>query len=143
VRSIVLASVALFSLVTVPAFAANEIFFGDDSGEYANDGECDDPRFVGAGMTTTDLLSDDLLKDATDCKAAFDAGKLSLNGVAEDGTIDFGDDAGDYANDGECDDLRFTGAGMTQTALLQDDILHDATDCKTAFDAGKIELLVK
>jgi hypothetical protein len=142
-RSIVLASVALFALVTGPAFAANEISFGDDSGEYANDGECDDPRFVGEGMTTTDLLSDDRLKDATDCKAAFDAGKLALNGVTDDGTIDLGDDEGDYANDGECDDMRFTGPGMTTTDLIQEDILHDATDCKTAFDAKRIKLLLK
>nr|WP_314258232.1 hypothetical protein [uncultured Devosia sp.] len=131
---------ALFLALGTPAFSAPEFSFGDDSSEYSNDGECDDPRFEGAGMTSTPLLSDDVLTDASDCKAAFEKGQINLRGVADDGTVDFGDDAGDYANDGECDDLRFKGPGMTSTALIEDDIMHDATDCQTAFTKGKIEL---
>ena len=97
-------------------------------------------RFAGAGMTSTPLLADDILADASDCRTAYKAGKLTLLGVNDDGSVSFGDDNGEYANDGECDDPRFVGAGMTTTALLADDILHDATDCKTAFDAGKLQL---
>ncbi|MFQ1699459.1 hypothetical protein ACJ5NV_02575 [Loktanella agnita] len=115
--------------------------FGNDLGEWSNDGECDDPRFVGAGMTTTPLLQDDVLRDATDCSTAFQAGNLTLRGVAKDGTVDFGDDSGEWANDGECDDMRFEGPGMTTTALLFDDIMTDATDCQTAFDAGNLMLV--
>ena len=142
-RSVVVIGVALLALTAAPAFAAPKFSFGDDSGSYSNDGECDDPRFEGAGMTGTDLISDDVLRDASDCKAAYDAGKLTLRGIADDGTINFGDDKGEYANDGECDDLRFVGKGMTATSLISDDIMHDATDCKTAYDAKTIQLNLK
>jgi hypothetical protein len=54
--------------------------------------------------------------------------------------IDFGDDNGDWANDNECDDSRFEGAGMTATPLLEDDIGHDATDCRAAYEAGQLTL---
>ncbi len=56
------------------------------------------------------------------------------------GTVDFGDDSGDYAKDGECDDLRFKGSGMTNTGLIAADIMHDASDCRAAFKAGKIKV---
>ncbi len=114
--------------------------FGNDTGQWANDGECDDPRFEGSGMTTTPLLSDDVLRDATDCSTAFTAGRLSLVGVDAKGRINFGDDNGEWSNDGECDDMRFAGPGMTLTPLLSDDIMHDASDCRTAFEAGRLTL---
>lgn len=135
-----LASLALFA---VPAYAAPKFSFGTDGGDYTNDGECDDPRFEGKGMTTTPLLSDDILNDATDCGEAYASGTISLRGVSEDGVPDFGDNKGEYAKDGECDDMRFKGAGMTSTPLLEDDIMHDASDCKAAFEAGTIQLVLK
>ena len=52
-------------------------------------------------------------------------------------SINFGDDASKWSNDGECDDRRFRGAGMAQ-GLDRDDIGHDATDCKAGFAAGKL-----
>jgi hypothetical protein len=55
-------------------------------------------------------------------------------------TVDFGDDNGDWANDNECDDSRFEGPGMTTTPLLEEDIGHDATDCRTAYEAGRLTL---
>ena len=54
--------------------------------------------------------------------------------------IDFGDDTSEWANDNECDDKRFTGPGMTATPLLDADVGHDATDCRTAFEAGRLQL---
>lgn len=54
-------------------------------------------------------------------------------------SINFGDDASQWSNDGECDDRRFRGAAMAQ-GLDRDDIGHDATDCKTAFDAGNLSI---
>ncbi len=78
--------------------------FGDDASEWANDDECDDPRFSG------------------------------------DGTPRFGDDDGDYSDDGECDDMRFVGKGMGVGPFLSDDIMHDASDCKAAWNAGDIKL---
>ena len=53
---------------------------------------------------------------------------------------DFGDDNGSYAKDGECDDMRFEGPGMTSTPLLDEDIKHDATDCRVAFQQGRLAL---
>ena len=46
----------------------------------------------------------------------------------------------DWSNDGECDDMRFAGPGMTATPLLQADIMRDATDCRQAYDAGRLTL---
>ena len=54
--------------------------------------------------------------------------------------VDFGDDASRWSNDGECDDPRFQGPGMTATPLLEEDIMHDATDCREAFERGELEL---
>lgn len=146
-----------------PQYAA-PVDFGDDSSKWANDGECDDPRFAGAGMTTTNLLESDTRRDATDCRKKFEAGEIALKegsdgegepdsaGATDDTTnqpaplansapeIDFGDDASRWANDGECDDPRFAGEGMTGTRLLEEDSGHDASDCRAAVEAGKLHL---
>ncbi len=131
--------VTLTGLLAGPAFAQS-ISFGDDSGDWAQDGECDDPRFEGPGMTLTPLLSEDIMRDASDCRTAFERGRLTLRGVDPDGRIDFGDDTGNWANDGDCDDMRFAGPGMTLTPLLFDDIMHDASDCRNAYKAGRLRL---
>ncbi len=55
--------------------------------------------------------------------------------VAE--SINFGDDASEWSNDGECDDRRFRGAAMAE-GLDRDDIGHDATDCRNGFEAGRL-----
>jgi hypothetical protein len=124
-----------------------EIDFGDDTSEWANDGECDDPRFTGEGMAA-ELEDVDIGKDASDCQAAFEDGAITLveaEEIAGDPPvgptteIDFGDDTSEWANDGECDDMRFTGEGMA--AELEDiDVAHDATDCRSLFEAGSITL---
>lgn len=123
--------------------AAIAVDFGNDSSRWANDGECDDPRFTGPGMTSTPLLDEDILADATDCRQAWQAGRITLRNQAGTGSsagVDFGDDASMWANDGECDDPRFTGPGMTSTPLLDEDTRHDASDCRRAFEAGQIRL---
>ena len=143
----VLALVIAASL-NAPAMAQPDIDFGEDSSEWANDGECDDPRFTGEGMAE-ELEDVDLGKDATDCRAAFEAGTITLSETtqtapataapATEPEIDFGDDSSDWARDGECYDPRFTGEGMA--AELEDvDLGKDATDCRAAFEAGTITL---
>jgi len=134
---------------------AGGINFGDDSSMWSNDDECDDPRFEGPGMTLTPLLDSDIARDATDCRTAFEAGRLTLRPGADpmmsgasgggasqssDG-IDFGNDSSMWANDGECDDMRFSGPGMTTTLLIESDIGADATDCRTAYEAGQLEFI--
>lgn len=122
------------------ATATAAIDFGDDSSEWAKDGECDDPRFSGTGAASQ-LLDADILKDATDCEAAYAAGTVTFKGDGSAATttpaIDFGDDSGQWTNDGECDDPRFNGAGSA-AELVDADILKDATDCKAAYDAGTV-----
>ena len=54
-------------------------------------------------------------------------------------TLDFGDDAGVWARDGECDDPRFSGEGAAQTQL-DSDTNHDATDCRSLLNMGRIAL---
>lgn len=64
--------------VTDDPLVIDKIDFGHDSGEWANDYECDDPRFTGPGMTRTPLLAEDIRRDATDCAAAYRAGQIKL-----------------------------------------------------------------
>ncbi|WP_172124501.1 MULTISPECIES: hypothetical protein [unclassified Devosia] len=117
------------------------IDWGDDAGEWANDGECDDPRFEGQGVAV-ELLEADRLHDATDCRTAFEAGRITLrqgNAANPPAAPDFGDNTSQWANDHECDDPRFEGAGVADE-LLEVDRMHDAADCRAAFEAGTITL---
>src|SRR5690606_25718143 len=82
-----------------------KINFGDDSSEWANDGECDDPRFTGTGVAR-ETLAADIGRDASDCRAAYEAGTAVFEGEQDPLAFDFGSDFSRWANDGECDDLR-------------------------------------
>lgn len=119
---------------TVPSTGSvSDIDYGDDTSEWANDGECDDPRFEGSAMAA-ELIDADLGHDATDCRAAVEAGTASFKDEPAE-AIDYGDDASEWAKDGECDDPRFTGTGVA-SELLDADLGHDATDCRQAVAAG-------
>ncbi len=155
-------------LAPLPALAQAPDF-GDDTSVWANDGECDDPRFQGPGVAPSAVEADQM-HDATDCRAAFEAGTATLIGgqaaqpaqtggkgpqavvpaqpaepaqpaqpAAATGSINFGDDTSEWANDGECDDRRFVGAGMA-LSLGRANIGRDATDCRGLFEAGQIQL---
>lgn len=159
-RTPLLTSVALLGLVALtmasPALAQTgqpadrtttetDIDFGDDSSEWARDGECDDPRFAGPA-SAVELLEADRGHDATDCRTAFKAGTVSLAAQeptaapsAQEG-IDFGDDTSHWARDGECDDPRFAGTGAA-TELLPVDLGRDATDCRAAYDGGTVTFI--
>lgn len=119
--------------------APQSIDFGDDTSEWAQDGECDDLRFEGKGMASS-MSSQNRGRDAADCRRLFDAGRIRLFGVDLDsGRIDFGDDASEYAGDGECDDPRFEGEGTADVPRASDRG-HDAADCRRLYDAGRIRL---
>jgi hypothetical protein len=126
------------SLFAVPSQA--DVVFGDDTGAWTNDGECDDPRFVGDGMAEI-LLDEDKYADATDCRVLYEAGYIRLRrgDSSTPGNVDFGADTGDWILDGECDDPRFIGDGMAEV-LLDEDRLADATDCRLLYEAGRIRL---
>ena len=115
------------------------IDFGEDTSEWARDGECDDPRFHGDGMASG-LTFENRGRDATDCRLLCDAGRISLFGVDPDsGYINFGDNASNWSRDGECDDPRFDGAGMAFLPLARDRG-HDAADCRQLYNAGRVRL---
>ena len=111
------------------------IVFGTNNGAWTDDGECDDPRFTGTG-TDTILLGSDRGSDGADCLALHEAGRIWLWGVdLERGTIEFGDDRSVSANDGLCDDPRFTGPGTSWNwAMTSDERGHDASDCRRAHE---------
>ncbi|MED5534059.1 MAG: hypothetical protein VX690_00005, partial [Pseudomonadota bacterium] len=110
--------------------------FGDNSSTWSQNGECDDPRFQGSGMASM-LIDSDRFADATDCRLLFNQGMITLRGSG--GNVDFGDNSSTWANDGECDDPRFQGAGMASTTLAEDRF-SDANDCRDLFNLGRITL---
>lgn len=118
------------------------IAFGTNNGPYANDGECDDPRFTGGGMASS--LNDDNIKtDASDCRNLVAASKIRLQRTAAQwdpqqcSAVDFGNNASEWSNDGECDDARFTGPG-TDDIMLSSDIKRDANDCRALCQTGEV-----
>ena len=120
----------------------SSIDFGDDGSSWANDQECDDPRFGGDGMAST-LVETDQLHDASDCRKLFLAGSIFLLeeiSNPDNNGIDFGDDSSIWADDGECDDPRFQGDGMA-SVLDDGDRLADASDCRLLFQSGSISLV--
>ncbi|MEO0882012.1 MAG: hypothetical protein AAFY34_04710 [Pseudomonadota bacterium] len=121
------------------------IFFGEDSGTFANDGECDDPTFTGRTMAASGGSLEYAGRDQTDCLSGYNNGDLKLAPpvpvlrIMEADGIKFGDDNSAFANDGECDDPRFEGLGMA-TSLIDSDRLHDASDCLALYESGDIRL---
>ena len=133
----------LLSILTLCVLAAC-MSFGDDSGEFANDGECDDPRFIGGGMASG-LSNEGIGRDASDCSNLQKAGRIrwerqqSQWDVAQCAAIDYGNDSAQYANDGECDDPRFTGPGVDNITLASD-LGIDASDCRALCERGAVWL---
>ena len=138
-----LAAALLAAFLAAPA-AAQDVNFGDDSGQYPNDNECDDRRFFGPGMVAK-LDWESVGKDASDCKAAYDAGRVQLWNMADAraatqcDAIRWGDDSSDYSDDGACDDPRFEGMGAAEI-LLTNDSGRDASDCRQLCEFGLLSL---
>ena len=126
-----------------------EIEFGDDTSSYANNEECDDPRFQGSTGMADVLVAGDIMHDATDCRTLVESGSITVipvytasyaAGAPYDASgITFGNDTSGYANNSACDDPRFIGPGLA-SATLDEDLLHDAADCQAAFVAGTVVL---
>lgn len=135
-----IATALVIGLSLSPAAAAQAIEYGDNSSDYAHDGECDDARFVGP-HTTDDVDWTAVGGDAADCRAAvaagatmwFDPQNLQPTNCAAQ---DFGDDASDSAGDGYCDDPRFFG--FTSGISFPEDRGHDASDCLRQCRAGTL-----
>ncbi|WP_379549804.1 hypothetical protein [Qipengyuania sp. DGS5-3] len=114
--------------------------FGSNASEWSHDGECDDPRFTGKGMAAA-LVTDNIGRDASDCRKAFDSDQIALHPMfaepSDTASIDYGDNRSTFANDGACDDIRFTGDYASEMVYLVDDIGHDASDCRAAVKSGE------
>ncbi len=94
------------------------VFFGDDTSDWANDGECDDPRFEGAGTADT-LLEEDLFRDATDCRTLLERGQITLSKAAPAvgaPRIEVEQDTSP-ADESECTLPRLIGIGMVRSSL--------------------------
>lgn len=130
---------------------AGGIDFGDNSSSSANNGECDDPRFIGsaAGMLAS---ARNIGRDAEDCRALYRvAGGIRMrnrgpsvrynplfNEPDSPDAIVYGDDAGSGANDGKCQDMRFATSDMV-IMRTSSAIGHDASDCRAAVAGGRAE----
>ncbi len=88
------------------------IDFGDDLSTWANDGECDDPRFAGEGMAASTTTTD-LYHDATDCRSDYSAGLLSLIDAAT--SLVDADGAGPIRGSLETKDATLNGYGFVDT----------------------------
>lgn len=136
----------LFSILLGPttALAADSFRFGDNSSKWARDGECDDRRFFGKGMSK-DLVTGDIAHDAADCRKLYKAGDIrfwvesSARKATQCSSIKFGNNSSKWAKDGECDDPRFEGRGSSKD-LDSDDIGHDAADCRAMCKSGMVFL---
>ena len=113
-----------------PAVLRGLIDFGDDSGDYTNDGDCDDIRFGGDRGDAAWSSDTFVLRDATDCRLLMDDGRILF----------LGDDSGNYANDGDCDDVRFGGDRGSGALDDNSHVLRDATDCRLLLNDERIFL---
>lgn len=59
------------------ATICNEIEFGNDTNDFAQDGECDDPRFEGFESALS-VIADDEGTDATDCRKLCELDRVFL-----------------------------------------------------------------
>ena len=107
-----------------------DIPLGDDSGTYANDGACDDARFIPAG-SVWGFHRQHILKDATDCGALYSSGDITVH-------LAFGDNSSAFANNGICDDPRFVGEARSEITS-EEHSGKDAADCLAAYSVGAID----
>ncbi|WP_185827587.1 hypothetical protein [Halomonas nitroreducens] len=57
--------------------SAGGIEWGDNTSRWANDGECDDPRFGGPGVHSLNI-DEDRYHDANDCRSLYEQGQVYL-----------------------------------------------------------------
>ncbi len=109
--------------------SVEQIDWGDNMGDYANDDACDDARFHEDGDDWS-YQRNHVLHDANDCRSLYEQGEITLY-------LDFGNNSGEYADDNTCDDNRFTGEG--RSILTTDShIKRDAADCIAAYQADRL-----
>ncbi|WP_136253972.1 hypothetical protein [Onishia niordana] len=127
---------------SAPVQNSEGIEWGDNTSQWADDGECDDPRFTGEGAHSLNV-DEDRYHDAVDCRSLYEQGRITLasNGdtINSSSDIQWGDNTSQWSNDGECDDPRFAGPGV-HDLNLDEDRYHDAIDCQRLYEQGQIYL---
>ena len=105
-------------LASPPINEAQDVFFGDDTSDWANDGECDDPRFEGPGTADT-LLEEDIFRDATDCRTLLERGQITLAEAAPAVEVPRSEAEQDTspADESECTLPRLVGIGTVRSSL--------------------------
>ncbi len=83
---------------------------------WANDNECDESRYGGTGACEAGT-------DANDCRAEASAWQRLMDAVPAEIRTALGSDTCRWANDRECDDIRFGGTGACTPG-------SDASDCR-------------
>lgn len=143
-KKVFLTSATVCAFLAACTTMVGNIDMGMDTSEYANDGECDDPRFTGGGMAQS-LSPDNIRADATDCANLLMAQKIRPVRTRDQwspqmcSNVSFGNNNSEYARDGECDDPRFTGPGVHRI-LLPEDRMTDAADCRALCRSGDVWL---
>ena len=116
-------SCVVLSLVTVSAlFVGQAALAQANTCQWANDNECDEPRYAGTGACENGT-------DANDCRAEAAAWQRLMDAVPRDIRAALGSDTCRWANDLECDDPNYGGTGACQPGT-------DASDCRALAIGG-------
>jgi protease YdgD len=110
------ALLAVVALIPSPAQAQ------DNSCRWANDNECDEPRYFGTGACPNGT-------DTNDCRAEASAMARLMAAVPAELRTRLGNDRCRWAFDLECDDAEFGGTGACSQGT-------DATDCRALAIGG-------
>ena len=114
-----------FAALTIPIghAVAQSINVGDDQSAFANDGECDDVRFAGPGMSRKPTPRSRVLETAQQMMKS-DNEFLAARGM-------------DMLERGLAEQTRLDEGALIRAQVH---ILHDATDCQAAFLSGRIQV---
>lgn len=113
-----LALLLIAGLATLPQTASAQA----NTCRWANDNECDEPRYGGTGACENGT-------DANDCHAEAAAWQRLMAAVPQNIRTQLGNDTCRWANDMECDDSNFGGTGACQPGT-------DASDCRAMAIGG-------
>lgn len=114
---------------------------GDDGVLNANNGVCNDERFVPNEHGVMVVIDGMVEEDRTDCQSLLRQGRIRWRGDPrpKKSPIEYGDDSGSDPYDGQCDDGRFMGpVGLMGADPRQ--YRKDASDCRLLYGRGDILL---
>ena len=109
-------------LALTAAMPASDAWAQANTCRWANDNECDEPRYGGTGACDNGT-------DANDCRAEASAWQRLMEAVPQGIRASLGTDTCRWANDRECDDINFGGTGACQPGT-------DASDCRALAIGG-------